>query len=290
MEHKIEEWVEAGSEDRKQFRQAVHTILFAIAGSDYLKPKMIIKGGMLLGIRYNSDRFTEDIDFSTSEKYSEINNEVFEKELNDALLIAFDELAYGVKCLVQSLKVQPRKHIENATFPSLKLTVGYAQVSNVKNISRLENKNCTNTVKIDYSFNEVTHKIDDLVLDDEEGILAYGFEDLFAEKLRSMHQQIIRKRSRRQDVYDLYYLIKNTPLPSEEEKMNILGFLINKSQGRLPKEMLHINSLDDEDIRKRSSKDYHLLAHEIGGELPEFEIAYRIVNAFYKSLPWDDYV
>ena len=72
--------------------------------------------------------------------------------------------------------------------------------------------------------------------------------------------------------------------------MNILRFLIDKSQGRLPEKMLHINSLDDEDIRKHSSEEYHFLAYEIGGELPEFEIAYQTVNDFYKSLPWDDYV
>jgi predicted nucleotidyltransferase component of viral defense system len=278
MEYNIEEWVKAGSEDRKHFRQAVHTILFAIAESEYLKPKMIIKGGMLLGIRYNSDRFTEDIDFSTSKKYSEIDNE------------AFDELPYGIKCLVQSLKVQPKKYIESATFPSLKLKVGYAHTSNDRNISRLNAKNCTNTVKIDYSFNEVTHKIDDLIIDDEEGILAYGFEDLFAEKLRSIHQQVVRNRSRRQDIYDLHYLIKNTEPPSEEEKMNILRFLFDKSQERLPDGMLHINSLEDEDIKKCSSEDYHLLAAEIEGELPNFEDAYAVVNDFYKSLPWGAYV
>ena len=139
MEYNIEDWVEDGPEDRKEFRQAVHTILFAIAESEYLQPKMVIKGGMLLGIRYKSDRFTEDIDFSTSEKYSEINDEEFEQELNEALLIAFDGLNYGIKCLVQSLKVQPKKHIESATFPSLKLKIGYAHVSSTKSISRLEN-------------------------------------------------------------------------------------------------------------------------------------------------------
>jgi predicted nucleotidyltransferase component of viral defense system len=290
MEYDIEEWVKAGPEDRKHFRQAVHTILFAIAESEYLKPKMIIKGGMLLGIRYNSDRFTEDIDFSTSEKYSEIDNAEFEKELNSALLEAFDELPYRIKCLVQSLKVQPKKHIENATFPSLNLKIGYAHTSSDKALSRLEAKNCTNTVKIDYSFNEVTHKIDDLLIDDGEGILAYGFEDLFAEKLRSIHQQVVRNRSRRQDIYDLHYLIKNTQAPSEEEKMNILRFLFDKSQRRLPDGMLHINSLEDEDIKKRSSEDYYLLAAEIKGDLPNFEDAYAVVNDFYKSLPWGDYV
>jgi len=63
MESSIEEWVSSAPADRMVFRQAVHIVLSAIAGSEYLKPKMIMKGGMLLGIRYKSSRFTEDIDF-----------------------------------------------------------------------------------------------------------------------------------------------------------------------------------------------------------------------------------
>jgi|TARA_E500000178_G_C16997665_1_gene744016 hypothetical protein len=32
------------------------------------------------------------------------------------------------------------------------------------------------------------------------------------------------------------------------------------------------------------------LAKEIEGELPDFEEAFAQVNAFYESLPWDQYV
>lgn len=163
MEYDIHRWVAEASQDRKNFRQAVHTILYAISESNYLKPKMIMKGGMLIAIRYHSDRFTEDIDFSTSDKYKDINVAEFKEELNEALLIAYDTLNYGVRCSLQSLKVQPK---ENATFPSLKLNIGYASHSNRSAMKRLQEGHSANTVKIDYSFNEITHKINELIVDD----------------------------------------------------------------------------------------------------------------------------
>ena len=289
MEYDVDLWVAYAPQDRNEFRQAVHTILHAISESEYLKPKMIIKGGMLIGIRYKSDRFTEDIDFSTSEKYQDINTEEFQKELEDALLVAYDELQYGVRCSVQSLKVQPKNQAEEATFPSLKLKIGYASDSNAAAMKRLEAGHSANTVKIDYSFNEITHKVDDLVIDDGS-VQAYGFEDLIAEKYRSMHQQVVRKRSRRQDVYDLHYLLNNSSTPTEEEKLNILIFLFEKSVERLPDGFINQTSLNNAEIKTRSQHDYHLLAKEIEGELPDFEEAFAQVNAFYESLPWDQYV
>ncbi|CAD5290294.1 conserved hypothetical protein [Alteromonas sp. 38] len=289
MEYDIELWVADAPQDRKEFRQAIHTILHAISESEYLKPKMIIKGGMLIAIRYKSDRFTEDIDFSTSEKYQDLNTQEFQEELKDALLIAYDELQYGVKCSLQSLKVQPKNLLEKATFPSLKLKIGYASNSNAAAMKRLTAGNSANTVKIDYSFNEITHKIDDLVLDDGS-VQAYGFEDLIAEKLRSMHQQVTRNRSRRQDVYDLHYLLSNSSTVTEEEKLNILLFLFEKSEKRLPDGFINQNSLNNVEIKTRSQEEYQLLAKEIEGDLPDFESIFTHVKTFYESLPWDQYV
>ncbi len=68
------EWVSKASLDKKNFREAVHIILTAISKSTALRTKMIIKGGMLMALRYESSRFTKDADFSTHELY-EIGNE-----------------------------------------------------------------------------------------------------------------------------------------------------------------------------------------------------------------------
>ena len=59
--------------DRKVFRQAAQLVLRAIAQSPSLSAVMIMKGGLLLAIRYHSSRFTRDIDFSTSKRLQEVD-------------------------------------------------------------------------------------------------------------------------------------------------------------------------------------------------------------------------
>ncbi len=49
-------WVANGPADKKNFRQAVHMILAAIGTSVDLSTKMVMKGGMLMALRYDSSR------------------------------------------------------------------------------------------------------------------------------------------------------------------------------------------------------------------------------------------
>lgn len=284
MEYSIEDWVDSGPADRSDFRKAVHIILQAISNSDYLKPKMVMKGGMLLGIRYKSSRYTEDIDFSTSHKLADVNQEEFIQELNESLKIAEDILQYNVQCQVQSLKVQPKD--AEATFPSFNLKIGYANKNNDNAIKRLKGGNSANTVKIDYSFNEMTYKTDDIKLEDDV-ITAYSLTDLIAEKIRSIIQQPYRKRNRRQDIYDLNFLLSSIEPLSSEELLHVLTVMYKKSKGRLPLADITSKTLDREDIKEMSKSDYHLLANEIAEELPDFEESYKVVQDFYESLPWD---
>ncbi|EGR3260077.1 MULTISPECIES: nucleotidyl transferase AbiEii/AbiGii toxin family protein [Vibrio harveyi group] len=287
MEYSVEDWVHSAPGDRVEFRQAVHIILHAISSSPYLKPKMIMKGGMLLGIRYKSSRFTEDIDFSTEEKLADIDQDEFQQELNEALAEAADELPYQVKCLVQSLKIQPKGG--EATFPSFNLKIGYANENNSSAMKRLSNGQSPRTVKIDYSFNETTYHTDQIALenDEEDSIITYGMTDLIAEKIRSIIQQPYRGRNRRQDIYDLNYLLSTIEDISSEEKLNILTTLLKKSEIRLPEGAINSETLDREDIRTMSKENYHLLKDEVSGELPDFDDAYQKVQDFYHSLPWD---
>src|SRR3546814_15247359 len=65
----IEAWVEAAPEGQQRFREAVHIILDSIGHSQNLQAKMVMKGGLLMAIRYDSSRFTKDLDFSTPDLY-----------------------------------------------------------------------------------------------------------------------------------------------------------------------------------------------------------------------------
>lgn len=285
MEYSIEDWILDSSEDEQYFRQATHIILTAISTNDYLKPKMIMKGGVLLGIRYQSSRFTTDIDFSSAEKLKNIDQDLFIEEMSESLAEASSELPYGLTCKLQSVKIQPKN--PEASFPSFNLTIGYALNSNDGAMKRLRAGQSPRTIKIDYSLNELTYQTDELHLEDGISISAYGFTDLVAEKIRSIIQQRYRKRNRRQDIYDLTILLQDAERIGEVEKFTILDTLIKKSEGKIPEGELTMNTLDADDIKERSRHEYHLLKFEIQGELPNFDDSYDAINKFYHSLPWE---
>jgi predicted nucleotidyltransferase component of viral defense system len=285
-EFDIKDWVEDAPTNRsneKELRQAVHTILSAIASDSDLKANMILKGGILLAIRYKSHRFTTDIDFSTERPLgSEITEDSIRQSLDSSLAQKVEELDYDLDCRVQSSKLQPKDR--KSTYPSIKMTVGYAYKGTSQH-KRLLSLKSLNIVSIDYSLNEATPNIEDLKLNLKEGILTYSLTDLIAEKYRSLLQQVSRNRTRRQDVYDLNLLIERFGDINNFERSKILNSLIIKSKARL-KIAPDINSFEDPELKSRAKKDYPSLESELEGELPDFEELFQKVASFYRSLPW----
>ena len=135
-EVEIEAWVAQAPQGQQGFREAVHTILDGIGHSQNLSAKMVMKGGLLLAIRYDSSRYTRDLDFSTKDGYSAENAETLLEELRAGLVAAKDRLPYGTACHLQSWKVQPKG--ENKTHHNLALKVGFANRSNAGAMARLE--------------------------------------------------------------------------------------------------------------------------------------------------------
>lgn len=280
----LEQWVNSASPEKLEFRQAVHTTLLAIGSQHKLSTKMAIKGGMLLAIKYNSDRFTRDIDFSTSQKASELDQESVRANLEQGLIEAIEKLDYGLDCRIQSFKIQP-SHIDNPTYPELRITIGFAYKGSRKHKRLLSGKS-TDTVKIDYSLNEPIPNLEWLDIGDEEKIIAYSFADLIAEKYRAFLQQSEeeRNRQRRQDIYDLYLLLKIDLKIDKAKKKIILDSLLIKSKARNLNP--NIKSIDNPELIKRAKNVYPTLSDEVEGKLPEFDKIFSIVSSFYKSLPW----
>ncbi len=281
-DYDITEWVKLADDGQREFREAVHTILAAIASDSQLRANMVIKGGILLAVRYHSHRYTKDIDFSTTQSLSEIDPDQIKEALNKSFIRIAEELGYELNCRVQSCRVQPANK-PDASFPSVKITVGYAYKGTKKHQRLLVNQSPTH-ISIDYSLNELMPNLERLDVGEGEQLRAYTLVDLIAEKLRSILQQKIRNRTRRQDIFDLMLLIEKYPDLDETEKQGILKSFIEKSESRGITPGRY--SLDDTETRERSQKDYLTLADEIEGKLPDFDETYDAVNKFYKSLPW----
>ncbi|MBC2715351.1 MAG: hypothetical protein HF978_08590 [Desulfobacteraceae bacterium] len=77
--------------------------------------------------------------------------------------MATETLDYGLDCRVQSYKFKPAH--KNATFPTLKLKIGYAYKDDRNNHKRLLAKRSLDVVEIDYSFNEIIQETENLKLE-----------------------------------------------------------------------------------------------------------------------------
>lgn len=279
----LQDWVLAEADPtRKTFRQAVHLLLRAIAHSHRLAPLMVMKGGTLLAIRYNSPRFTKDIDFSTTCVFSEKEVPLFLQDLDDALTQALAENEYGLMLKVQSTQVKPRAE-KNPTFPTLEIKVGYAKQSDANQIKRLQAKSAAQVVSIDYSYNEWSTGIEQQSIDGGQ-LSMYGFHDLIAEKLRSVLQQAERQRRRYQDIYDLFLLLDGHHF-SSADKAEILNKL-SAASARLATAPSKL-SMRDAEIIALSQADYDQELPTLLKEAPpEFSTAYNAIKTFYESLPW----
>lgn len=278
----IAAWVQGAPDAvQRELRQAVHTVLVAIGGSSDLQPQMIMKGGILLAIRYESSRYTRDIDFSTAQRFADFDEEKFRSNFEGRLAAAVEELDYGVDCRLQSYSVKPRR--SNADFQTIQMTLGYAEKGTKKH-SHLLAKNCPDVVDVDYSFNEQTESIDQLRFSDGTVIHAYSFVDLVAEKMRALLQQEVRNRVRRQDAYDLFRILKGSPVTDEALKGLILDALKSKAASRGL--TVQRESMTNKEIIERSKREYPQLADEILEDLPPFDEVYGFVRSFYESLPW----
>jgi predicted nucleotidyltransferase component of viral defense system len=280
----IEEWVSQSNRPAiKEFRQAIHTVLVAISHSKFLQAKMVMKGGVLLAIRFKGLRHTRDIDFSTSEQYDIHKEEKIIRTLREELSLAIELLDYGLDCRIQSFSINP-KPLKNPSFPTLTIKIGYAYKGSRKQKKLMEGK-CPDVLEIDYSYNEINQEIDILEFQKGNKIKAYSISDLVAEKYRAIIQQKSRNRIRRQDAFDIYWLLKNGDLEGRELKKSIHNSLIIKAESR--DLIIGKNSLNDEEIIRRSQVDYKNLAQEIEGELPPFDEVFHLVNEYYTSLPWN---
>jgi predicted nucleotidyltransferase component of viral defense system len=279
----LDAWVaQAPNEQERQFREAVHCTLEAIGSTANLRTQMIMKGGVLMAIRYDTGRNTRDIDFSTTEHYRDFKSsrQDFITRINEALQsAAVDLLGYEIDLVVQSEKLKPR---EDGNFQTLHLKIGFAKRGS-KQHKRLYTNGSTSFVEVDYSFNEHIHDMDFVQLNEGAKLTVYGQLTQIAEKYRALLQLSERSRERGQDVYDLNHLLTRFR-PDEESHELLLGFIVEKCASR--ELSITRSSLRNADLIARAQSGYIQIAHQVEGEVPEFHAAFEQVASFYEALPW----
>ena len=280
----VEEWVERAKADpiAYQQRQTVEITLNAIALTAPLKEKMFLKGGILMGLAYDSPRQTIDIDLTTLLAPEGDVGDTVRKLLDSMFPLAAAALGYaGLIVKTHSVKPQPKAKFPDAKFPALKLKIASAKRGTTQEKALQEGK-APVVIAVDISFNEPLLQIQVLELTGGQELRAYGLADLIAEKYRAILQQVPRNRYRRQDVYDLDRLIVRNEI-DDVLQAQILDALVAKCQARELKPTRA--SLDDPEIKKRAGADWRSMELELG-EVPDFEDCFTRVSGFYQNLPW----
>jgi predicted nucleotidyltransferase component of viral defense system len=280
-------WVDEAKADAAKHleRQVTEILLHAIGITETLNQTLVLKGGVLMSLVHGSYRYTGDVDFTAivdPTPYADL----LKAELNRALPRATADLGItDIVCAVQRFDYKPRqKGFTEFTAPALKLSIGYAK-KDTRDEVRLSEGKSTRILEVDISFKEKVLSISEINIEETDvKIQAYDFEEIIAEKMRATIQQVNRERNRRQDIFDIRWLVERYK-PDDHSRNKIVKTLIEKSEDRdiFP----NADSFEDKELKERSSKEWDTLKLEVGGKLPDFEESFEIVRGFYRSLPWD---
>lgn len=281
----VRAWVEAAKTDlvRYRDRQVTEIVLAAIGVAPNLKKTLVLKGGAVMALAFKSERVTGDVDFS-ADADPEAFAELVVKELNALLPKTAITLGYiDLLCRVQSVKKMPKaKNFEEYDFPALLVRIGSA-VRGTGEEKRLDIGQATRVLDMEISFRDQVYAFQELVLTDAGvAVRAFTLHELIAEKFRALLQQPIRNRYRRQDVYDIAFLVETNQL-SGDDRSQILATLIEKCRTRSIEP--DITSIDDPEIAQRAEADWDTLKLELS-DLPPFDERFAIIRELYVSLPW----
>ena len=206
----VAEWVESAKADPVAYRQrqTVEIILNAIAMTAPLNAKMFLKGGILMGLAYDSPRQTTDIDLTTKLEVEGAVGDKIRKLLDSAFAPRRRRARlYRPRRQNPFGKTPTREDLQKRGFPRLEAQKSPVRQRGAEQEKALQEGKAPGVINVDISFKEPMQQIQVLELTGGQKLYAYGLVDLIAEKYRAILQQVPRKRNRRQDVYDLDLLI-----------------------------------------------------------------------------------
>ena len=187
----LDTWVDEAKPDPSRYRQrqVSRILLHAIARTPALRDVLYLKGGTLMSAVHKSIRQTGDIDF-TADADPQAFTAALREVLDRALIGAAADLGYvDLVTRVQTITRQPRE-FATAEAPALQMSIGIAR-RGTNEEARLRDGQATSVLRVDISFKEPVFNIAVLGVDtSEQTILAYSDEEVIAEKLRALVQQV----------------------------------------------------------------------------------------------------
>lgn len=264
-------------------RQVIEIFLSAVGLSPSLNGNLYLKGGTLMSLAFQSPRATSDIDFtSTHDPDHFVEQEL--AILNSSLSTAAISAGYpDLVCKVQGFTKRPKPSMFGAAnFPAIQLRIAHAR-RGTQEEDKLHKGQAPRVLDVDISFRDHVYEASEVILHNANiTISSFSINELIAEKLRALLQQKIRRRNRRQDVYDISLLLSSNTF-TDDDKSSIHSIFVKKCRSRsiFP----DINSLADTEVYALAKTEWNTLKLELG-DLPDFDTSFAAIRDFYEQLPW----
>ena len=183
-------------------------ILTSISSSTALASRIAFKGGNALRFIYGNKRSTLDLDFSAEGDFPDSPQDI-KWFINQALRTA--EGRYQIKARCQSIHREPPG--PEKTRPTYKIKVCYQLLGDRHYHTFDEHldagKHLPKVVEVEISLNDVVCETrQEQLAPDTMPLRVCTLDDILAEKLRALLQQVPRNRSRPQDVFDIASMIR----------------------------------------------------------------------------------
>lgn len=264
---------------------AILAVLDALSHDSTLLDAYVLKGGNALRFAYEGQRYSTDIDLTTVESKG-----AQEAAVSEAALAAFCDRLDGALAAVAAnhgyatLAVQSRRVLpsgrDHRTFPAFQVSVGYSTVPDRR-------PPFSETIRLDVTLNDIVCESEYVEVGGVE-VHVSSLDDILAEKLRALLQQVPRRRNRPSDVYDVWYYVTRARPLLDPARIGV--YLVEKSDGKEGLERITAALFQNPEVRERASTDYGSLAGRLRGDekLPPFEDAFRTVLAFVGELGLPD--
>jgi predicted nucleotidyltransferase component of viral defense system len=250
-------------------------VLDALAHTPELWRAYVLKGGLALHFAYGSPRRSSDLDFSAVEPFS---SEI--TEANERRILRFcHTLDAGLEAVaarhgLAGLAVQRRTLSDE--IPALLAEVGYSAEA------RAENR-YDDAIEMQVVLSEVVCETAESHI---EGVPIHvpSLDDVLAEKLKALLQQVPRDTARSTDVFDLWYFLEISEHPVDRAK--VADFVRQKSTPWPAIQPLARSEFADERVRAHAASAYDGIAASLGDglALPPFDEAFGAVLRFVRSL------
>lgn len=266
-----------------RLRFAQYAALCGIASVTPLRESLVFKGGNALDFVWQPNRSTVDLDFSLDMDGAQFDPkpEIIRGLLQRGFGVASQR--FGIVFAVHRVEQQPRG--EEKTFVTYTARVGYALPDETKLLTRIAGGQAsTHVLPIEISLNEPIGASIRVNIDrDLRPLRVSTIEDIVGEKLRSLLQQPIRNRNRRQDVLDIAVTVQMNP---HLDRAKIAAFLLAKANARNVE--VSKAAFRNTEVADRARVGYDALKRTTRTLFIPFEEAFALVLALSDELPIPD--